>query len=104
MTAREKVLAQREAYMKGAMITGYSGAAAAERAARIAYPMPTETRDRTVKVDGLTYRFKDGEFQFLSEDGVRWIGSLVFYPEGVAKYTALADLVANPTEEVEVTA
>ena len=69
-----------------------------EQDAAEAFPTPTVERPRIIDVDGGQYRIADGaiQFRFDADDewGVAWFD--------VERVQALAELIANPTETVEV--
>ena len=108
-TERDLVLAKREAFCagRGAAFVHYdigapqgkawpgSAHLAAER-----YPLPKVTRPRVVtREDGCQLRISGGQLQYKWLDGDwREYGSINWTP---AQRAAMADLLANPTEEVD---
>lgn len=109
MTAREKVLLQREAFVAGAghvrdvyRLNITAGTTRADNAAAAeAYPMPTVTRDRTVDHHGLTYRCKDGVLEYRHAHG-DWESSANTVADFGSDIGKIADLILHPTETVEV--
>jgi hypothetical protein len=88
-------------------------------AARNVYPPKTETRPREVEVrPRYFYRVKDGEVQYQSPGFRDWVPSVDFelgeqgqltlhqvfakHPERAGEVAIILDLIANPTETVEV--
>lgn len=100
-TERDMILAKREAYAAGAKAWGAASKNGVLRAAR-EYPFPKITRPRVVRDKfgvGMLWRVMSGELQS-SFRGNEWCVEPAYVtPERVALW---ADLLANPTEEVEV--
>ena len=122
VTEREKIEAERAAFIMGLKASGMlyePGLAAVQAKVERLYPLPKVTRPRTYKEGAFTFRVMNGVVvQRTVGDGVgKWYTA--FHGQSVEGATenactigddirvtptllaALADLLANPTEEVD---
>jgi hypothetical protein len=112
-TERDLVMAQREAFARGGYLLRdpFTPRDEWRRRAEREYPLPRVTRARVVRdTAGIAWRVVDGRLEFDRGDErlepsqqwatTDWYGTLRI---GAERIRLWADLLANPTEEVEDT-
>lgn len=103
MTNKEHILALRKAYIRGCIngigFTSVGHTMKFEREAKEKYPLPMITRPRVVCLnlhdDNLEYKIEHKTLFYRTEGQSIWKQAYSGYVE------MLADLIKNPTEEVE---
>lgn len=101
--SRAEILAARKAFVAGAVYAGgFDLHGVAEIRARKDFPLPKVKRPRVVRVagglaEGVAYRVVNGRLQFREPRATSWLPSTYT----VQMVGMLADLIKNPTEEVE---
>lgn len=111
-TERDLILAKREGYVRHCNeACGQWSEHAMQKFAESAYPLPKVTRARVVKdpMDGSGWAVKDGMLQWTYDATARMCIIAVFdepafwskYRPTPARIRLWADLLANPTEEVD---
>ena len=104
---RELVLAQREAWLRGFRTSwadidaGAGPSVDLDVEARVAreYPLPKKRVPRVLTLqDGWAYRVTDGVIEYRSSISGTWCAEVTL---NAAAVTRLADLLANPTEEID---
>lgn len=106
MTKRE-VLIAREAFVAACRVCANEAPQwqwQAEQTAASRYPLPKVTRPRVVTFDNAAFRFHDGVIQKRHRNGFdagHDVWAIAHLPATAALVRLWAELLANPTEEVE---
>jgi hypothetical protein len=108
-TERELVLAQREAFKRGydnrhvgEATTPWGSWPGIVEAAEMLYPLPKVTRPRVVRDNTLEWKYENGHFAYRYGGASDWHSTQYSeVPINRRRVEVLADLLANPTEEVE---
>ena len=110
-TERDLVLAKREGYVKGRNDGEFGLKDIAAATARVLYPLPKVTRPRRLDYGKTLFEVRDGKLFSSSDGGETWYKTVFrnlygdeYFGNDLPKrdrLLALADLLANPTEEVE---